>query len=62
MNSDVLVMHCFLAVQKAEVNVQMVQNAAAQVLTTTGNRDHVSPVLASLHWIPGKSRIEVKIL
>ena len=42
--------------------LQLVQNAAARVLTRTGRRDHVSPVLASLHWLPVKFRIEFKIL
>ena len=28
----------------------------------TNRRDHVSPVLASLHWLPVKFRIEFKIL
>ncbi|MEJ4599689.1 hypothetical protein SJ928_14005 [Enterococcus faecium] len=43
-------------------NLQLVQNAAAPVLTRTGSRDHISPVLASLHWLPVKFRIEFKIL
>ncbi len=39
----------------------MIQNAAARVLTGTGIRNHITPVLASLHWLPVKSRIEFKI-
>lgn len=35
--------------------------AAAHVPTRTGVRDHISPVLASLHRLPIKSRIEIKI-
>ena len=42
--------------------LQLVQNAAARVLTKTRKRDHISPILASLHWLPVKSRIEFKIL
>ncbi|XP_039668677.1 uncharacterized protein LOC120566361 [Perca fluviatilis] len=42
--------------------LQLIQNAAARVLTRTKKRDHISPVLASLHWLPVKSRIEFKIL
>ena len=42
--------------------LQLVQNAAARVLTRTRKRDHISPVLASLHWLPVKSRIEFKII
>lgn len=42
--------------------LQLVQNAAARLLTRTGRREHISPVLASLHWLPVKFRIEYKIL
>ena len=42
-------------------SLQLVQNAAARVLTRTRKRDHISPILASLHWLPVKSRIEFKI-
>ena len=38
--------------------LQLIQNAAARVLTGTWKRDHSSPVLASLHWLPVKFRIE----
>jgi len=42
--------------------LQLIQNAAARVLTGTRKRDHISPVLASLYWLPVKFRIEFKIL
>ncbi len=42
--------------------LQMVQNAAARVLTRTRNYDHISPVLSTLHWLPIKHRIDFKIL
>lgn len=47
---------------KSLKSLQLVQNAAARVLTKTRRRDHISPVLASLHWLPVKSRIEFKTL
>uniref|UniRef100_A0A8D0CS33 Reverse transcriptase domain-containing protein n=3 Tax=Sander lucioperca TaxID=283035 RepID=A0A8D0CS33_SANLU len=47
---------------KSLKTLQLIQNAAARVLTRTNKRDHISPVLASLHWLPVKSRIEFKIL
>ena len=47
---------------KSLKTLQLVQNAAARVLTRTRKRDHISPILASLHWLPIKSRIEFKIL
>ncbi len=43
-------------------SLQLMQNAAAHVLTRTGIREHIIPVLASLHWLPVKYRIESKIL
>ncbi len=42
--------------------LQMVQNAAARVLTRTRKYDHISPVLSTLHWLPTKHRIDFKIL
>ncbi len=41
---------------------QMVQNAAARVLTRTRNYDHISLVMSTLHWLPIKHRIEFQIL
>ena len=43
-------------------SLQLIQNAAARVLMKIKKRDHISPILASLHWLPVKSRIEFKIL
>ena len=54
-------MHCFLAVQTVK-KFQLIRNATARVLTRTENRDHISPCLASLHWLSIKFRIEIKIL
>ncbi len=42
--------------------LQMVQNAAARVLTRTRKYDHISPVMPTLHWLPIKHRIDFKIL
>ncbi len=42
--------------------LQMVQNAAARVLTRTRKYDHISPVMSTLHWLPIKHRIDLKIL
>ncbi len=41
---------------------QAVQNATARPLTGSKKRDHISPVLSSLHWLPVKSRVDFKIL
>ncbi len=42
--------------------LQMVQNAAARVLTRTRKHDHISPVMSTLHWLPIKHCIDFKIL
>ncbi|KAI3356306.1 hypothetical protein L3Q82_017205, partial [Scortum barcoo] len=36
--------------------------SGAEVLTKTRKRDHITPVLASLHWLPVKFRVDFKIL
>lgn len=41
---------------------QLVQNAATLLLTGTHKRDHISPILASLHWLPVSFRIDFKAL
>ena len=38
--------------------LQLIQNAAAHILTRTRRFEHISPVLASLHWLPVKFRID----
>ncbi len=40
----------------------MVQYAAARFLTGTKKRDHITSVLASLHWLPIQFRVDFKIL
>ncbi len=32
--------------------LQLVQNAAARVLTRTKKYDHITPILSTLHWLP----------
>ncbi len=41
--------------------LQMVQNAAARVLTRTRKYDHISPVMSTLHWLSIKHCLEFKI-
>ncbi|KAI5102046.1 hypothetical protein C0J45_7398, partial [Silurus meridionalis] len=38
--------------------LQLVQNAAARVLTRSRKYDHITPILSSLHWLPVKFRID----
>ncbi len=53
----------YMGISQSNINrLQMVQNAAARLLTGTRRFDHISPVLCSLHWLPVCYRIEFKIL
>ncbi len=40
----------------------MVQNAAARLLTGAIKHDHITPILALLHWLPVSFRIQFKML
>ena len=42
--------------------LQLVQNTTARILTKTRKSEHITPVLASLHWLPVQYRIDFKIL
>ncbi len=42
--------------------LQLVQNAAARLLTGTRKWSSISPVLAALHWLPVDFRIHYKVL
>ncbi len=53
----------FAGLAKQTLNkLQLIQNAAARVLTRTRRCEHITPVLISLHWLPVKQRIDFKIL
>jgi len=41
--------------------LQRVQNTLARVVSKTHRRDHITPVLADLYWLPVRYRIEYKI-
>ena len=41
--------------------LQLVQNSLARLVTGTRKFDHISPVLAKLHWLPVSYRITYKI-
>ena len=42
--------------------LQKLQNRAAPLITRTKQREHITPILKSLHWLPIESRIQFKIL
>ena len=41
--------------------LQRLQNSLARVVTNTRRRDHITQVLADLHWLPVRYQIEYKI-
>jgi len=41
--------------------LQRVQNAAARLVFDLRHRDHVSPYLMQLHWLPVMSRVQFKL-
>ena len=40
--------------------LQLIQNAAARILTRTSKFNHITSILKSLQWLPVKQRIELK--
>jgi len=42
--------------------LQSVQNAAARLIMRTGKRQHITPVLRELHWLPVRQRIDFKMV
>lgn len=48
--------------KKSLARLQLVQNAAARLLTGSRKREHITPILASLHWLPVHFRIDFKTL
>ena len=42
--------------------LQRVQNTAARLITRTGKREHIQPVLFDLHWLPVTCRVQYKLL
>lgn len=47
--------------QKLLDKLQRVQNNSARLITKTRKRDHISPILRSLHWLPLENRIQYKL-
>ena len=53
----------FTCLSKTSINrLQLVQNAAARLLTRSPKRSHITPILFSLHWLPIHFRIHFKVL
>ena len=41
--------------------MQLVQNSAARLVRRISKRDHITPVLRDLHWLPVVARVEYKV-
>jgi len=41
--------------------VQSVQNAAARLITGAKRREHITPILRQVHWLPVRRRVEFKM-
>ena len=42
--------------------LQRIQNSAARLVSLRKKREHITPILKELHWLPVKSRIQFKII
>ena len=42
--------------------LQRLQNLAARLIAQISRREHITPVLRDLHWLPIRRRIEYKVL
>ena len=42
--------------------LQRIHNTAARILTMSKKFDHITPILAGLHWLPVKQRIVYKLM
>ncbi len=47
--------------QTALSRLQLVQNAAARLLSGVKKREHITPILCSLHWLPDCFIVDLKI-
>ncbi len=43
-------------------SLQLVQNSAARILTKMRKFNHITPILASLYWLPVQARADFKVL
>lgn len=52
----------YLGLPLSSIARLQIQNAAARLLTRAKKTEHVTPILASLHWLPVHFRIQLKML
>ncbi len=48
--------------KKLTFRIQRIQNAAARLVTGTKRREHITPILKELHWLPVRARVDYKLL
>ena len=48
--------------EKQISKLQRIQNSAARLVMLAKKRDHITPILKDLHWLPIKYRIQYKVL
>ncbi len=48
--------------QKSTRKLQLVQNSAARIITGTARRDHITPILYDLNWLPITKKCQHKLL
>ena len=48
--------------QAQATKLQRIQNKAARLICGAKRRDHISPYLARLHWLPVQQRVNFKLL
>ena len=48
--------------KRVTYKLQKLQNSAARIIERTKRRDHITPVLQKLHWLPVIYRIRFKVL
>jgi hypothetical protein len=52
-----------LGARKSQIDrLQLIQNAAAKMITGSSRTDHVTPLLRDLHWLPMAVRVKFKLL
>ena len=57
-----IVTSCYQAsIKSLSKNIHVTWSTAACILTRTNEGNHISFILLSLHWLPGKFRLEFKI-
>ncbi|KAF7653165.1 hypothetical protein LDENG_00086500 [Lucifuga dentata] len=58
----IVAMHFIQASARVTFTDFSLQNAAARLLTPSRRNDHISLILADLHWLPVSFRIDFKVL